>query len=169
MAVVPEAQPPIQVATRQLLAHPHIRARVLALAIARTPFRATADLLVHDAFARLFDGRAAWDPAGGGDLVEHLGGVVNALAWDATHGSGTEEGYAGLLDELRRRLRARNDELSLKIVGLVEGGADDRADQAKALDAATDAVALAHRRIARHVRAIIQGDRESGEHREGEP
>jgi hypothetical protein len=168
MAVVPEPRPPLQVATLELLAHPHIRARLLALAIARTPFRATADTLVHDAFARLFDGRASWDPARGTDLVEHLGGVVNALAWDATHGAGAEEGYAGLLEELRRRLRKRSDELSLKIVGLVERGSDDHADQAQALGAAIDAVALAHRRIARHVRAIIRGDRESGENGESE-
>jgi hypothetical protein len=169
MAVVPAGQPPLQAATRQLLAHPHIRARLLALALTRTPFRATADALLHDALARLFDGRATWDPASGSDLVEHLGGVINVLAWDATHGAGTEEGYAGLLEELRRRLRTRGDELSLKVVGLVEGGVDDREAQANSLGAAIDAVALAQRRIARHVRAIIQGDREGGEHREGDP
>jgi hypothetical protein len=149
------------VATRQVLAHPHIRARLLALAIARTPFRATADTLVQDAFARLFDGRAPWDPAGGLDLVEHLGGLVNELAWDVTHDTGTEEGYAGLLEELRRRLRARQDDLSAKIVDLIQRGVDRHADQAQALGVANDALALAHRRIARHVRAIIRGDRES--------
>jgi hypothetical protein len=168
MPVVPEPRSPLQVATRQVLAHPNIRARLLALAIARTPFRASADALVRDAFAQLFDGKSPWNPAQGPDLVEHLGNVVNSLAWDATHGAGTEEGYAGLLEELRRRLRKRGDELSLKIVDQVERGSDSHAEQAQALGAAIDAVALAHRRIARHVRAIIQGDRESGEQGEGE-
>ena len=163
-----EPLPPLQTAIRELIAHPHIRARLLALALVRTPFRSTADEIVRGALSRLLEGQAPWDPAAGVDLVEHLGGIVNALAWEATHGADAgEDGCSGLLGELRRRLRSRKDELALTLVDLVEQGIDAPAEQAQTIGAAPDAVALAHRRIGRHVRAIIRGDRETDELGEG--
>jgi hypothetical protein len=163
------AQPPssLQAAIREVLAHPHVRARLLALALVRTPFRSTADDMVRDALARLFEGRAPWDQAGGVDLVEHLGNLVNEVAWDATHDVDAEDGCMGLLEELRRRLRARKDELALTLVDLVEQGIELHADQARVAGAAIDDVALAHRRIGRHVRAMIRGDRETDDQGEG--
>jgi hypothetical protein len=166
MPAVSEQPTPLQAATRQLLAHPHIRARLLALALVRTPFRSTADELVRDALARLLDGRTPWDPAGATDLVEHLGTLVNALAWDATHAAQTDDGCRGLLEELRRRLRKRRDDLALKLVDLVERGVEAHADQAQATGAAIDDVALAHRRVGRHVRTMIRGDRETEQQEE---
>jgi hypothetical protein len=163
MPAISEPPSSLQLAIRQVLAHRHIRARLLALALVRTPFRSTADDMVREALARLFDGRARWDRAGGADLVEHLGNMVNALAWEATHGADAEDGCSGLLEELRRRLKARKDELALKLVDLVEQGTDAQADQARAAGVAIDDVALGHRRIGRHVRAMIRGDLEVDE------
>jgi hypothetical protein len=166
MPAVPELPSALHVAIRQVIAHPHIRARLLALALVRTPFRATADDMVRGALERTFDGRAPWDPTGPVDLVEHLGNVVNALGWEATHDAAADDGCSGLLEELRRRLRARKDELALKLVDLVERGVEKPADQAQATGAAIDDVALAHRRIGRHVRAMIRGDRETDDQAE---
>jgi hypothetical protein len=160
MPAVSEQPSALQVAIRKVIAHPHIRARLLALALVRTPFRATADELVRGALERLFDGRAPWDPAGTTDLVEHLGTVLNALAWEATHDGAADDWCDRLVEELRRRLRARKDELALRLVDLVERGVETHADQAQASGSAIDDVALAHRRIGRHVRAMIRGDRE---------
>jgi hypothetical protein len=174
-----------------LLAHPHIRARLLALAIARTPFRTTAERLLTEALDELLSGRALWAPATDpslGSLFEFLGGIVNGLAWRATHSVAARAPDAAppsdgesdqqrelrercerLLEELRRRLRKRSDDLALKLLALLEGGVEDHAGQATATGRSLDDVALAHRRIVHHVRGIIRGDPESEGDRETTP